>query len=153
MKPDRYPWNHVETGPEPQLGPDFAASVLSRARIERKRIRMRRGIAAGAICGGLAIGVVIFSAHPTVNSPHQLAVSAPSAQSSSAAPAVDLAADEIGADVPTIAQLAEVQSTPTAQDEGDVFEEFLPSADDVADFASSYSANDWVTDTGWDSNS
>ncbi len=172
MNPERYPWDRLGSGAEPELAPDFAARVMNRARIARGRAKLRRRIAAGAICGGLVLGLVFLAGHrhdthpqPMLASvPHGAAVSsvqAPPAASDSDAVATDVAsaygiAGAYGAVTAAYEQVAGVQNTAAPQDQGDVFSDFLPAASDVADFESSYattSNSDWAYDPGWDSNS
>lgn len=178
MTPERYPWNRLGTGAEPDLGPDFAARVINRARIARRRTRLRRQVAGGALCGGLALAFVIFAGmRRAAPVPRQIASAAPHAAPVAAAAAgstagyggaatLDVASaygipDSIGADLANYEQLGGVQSNGAAQaqDQGDVFAVFLPGADDVADFASSYetasgygtaSGEGWGYDSGWD---
>jgi hypothetical protein len=172
MNPERYPWDRLGAGTEPQLAPDFAARVMSRARAERRRAKLRLRYAAGAICGGLALGLVILATHRPMTEPQPIAASAPRAATAasvaprSSAPDNDAASFEVasaygiantyGLDVAAYEQVAGVQNSEAAQDQGDVFSAFLPGADDAADFESTYAAtsnSDWAAEPGWDSNS
>jgi hypothetical protein len=176
MNPERYPWDRLGPGGEPELTPDFAARVIDRAHTERRRTKLRRRYAAGAICGGLALGLMILATHRSATAPEPNAASAPHAAAVASAASesvggdlasVDVAsaygiADEYGAanaysvTFATYGDLAGAQNTPAAQDQGDVFSVFLPGGDDVAGFESSYataSSGDWANDAGWDSNS
>jgi hypothetical protein len=172
MNPERYPWDRLDPGAEPELAPDFAARVIRRARIERRRATTRRRLAAGGICAGLVLGLVILAGHQRATEPQTIAVSAPhgaavasvqaqSAASDSDATSLDLAsaygiAGAYGVEMAAYEQAAGVQNGAAAQEQGDVFSAFLPGADDVATFESSYattSNRDWTYDPSWDSNS
>lgn len=178
MNPERYPWNRLGPGAEPDLGPNFAARVIDRARVARRRARLRRQIAAGALCGGLALAFVIFAGmRRTAPVRRQIASEAPHAASiapadagatasQNRAGALEVSSDygvasAYDVDLASYDQLAGVQNgaAAQAQDQGDVFSVFLPGADDVAGFASSYerasgygTASDtgWGYDSGWD---
>jgi hypothetical protein len=167
MNPERYPWDRLGPGAEPELTPDFAARVIDRARTERRRTTLRRRYAAGAICGGLALGLVILATHRPATAPEPIAASAAPESAAGDLASVDVAsaygiADEYGAansysvTFATYGDLAGAQNTAAAQDQGDVFSVFLPGADDVAGFESSYAppaSGDGANDAGWDSNS
>jgi hypothetical protein len=172
MNPERYPWDRLGAGAEPELAPDFAKRVMARARVARERAKLRRRIAAGSICGGLVLGMVILTGQRHVTQPRRVVVSAPHAaaianveappvtsQSDAASLKVASAygiADAYGVDMAEYEQVAGAQNSAAAQDQGDVFSTFLPAAAEVADFESSYattSNSDWAYDPGWDSNS
>jgi hypothetical protein len=170
--PERFPWDRLGPGAEPELAPDFAARVMKRARIERERAKLRRRIAATAVCGGLVLGLVILKGHRPTTEPHQIVASASHAAvaagaqarraaADSGASSFDVAsdygvADAYGVEMAAYEQIGGTQNGAAAQDEGDVFSAFLPGADDVAAFESSYATtehSDWAQDPGWDTNS
>jgi hypothetical protein len=169
MNPERYPWDRIGAGAEPELAPDFAARVMDRARAESRRAKLRRQVAAGAICGGLALGIAFFGIRRTRVAPPEIAATAPHTVALASAGA----GESLG--MPSISDIASAYGIATddenapdaygdgtgaqeaaAQDQGDVFSTFLPGADNAADFATSYTTNadrGWPFDAGWDTNS
>jgi hypothetical protein len=172
MNPERYPWDRLGPGAEPELAPDFASRVMNRARIARERAKIRRRVAAGAICGGLVLGLVFLAGHRPATAPQATLASAPhsaavagvqnqTAVSESDTASLDVAsayavAKAYGVEMAGYEQVAGAQNGAAAQEPGDVFADFLPAAADVAAFESSYATTanrDWAYDPGWDSNS